>query len=326
MREPSNIDFEGLAAFVAGECSEADQRKWEQWINASAENRKVYEDCLRLMEPVPDISVKDRRFDSNAAWERVEQRIGYGKAKTASIKPMSVWLKYAAAFLLAGLLITYLVITQLDRDITIQQTSGVELYYLPDSSTVTLSGNSSVTYSAAFDQRDVRLTGQAFFNVGREEGKSFTVHTGNAYVKVLGTAFMVRESEDSIQVTVEHGLVELGLENNDQRVQLSNNEEGLITIKDQKLVSKELENTNKLFWANKQLIYRQATLAEVFDELERLFGKQFIYESEMVNGCQLTAVFRDQAFDQILRNIAVSVDLEYEISGDQITITRAGCE
>ena len=64
---------------------------------------------------------------------------------------------------------------------------------LPDGSRAELNGGASLTYTRAFGEaaRRVRLEGEAFFDVTRDE-RPFVVQTFNADVVVLGTRFNVR--------------------------------------------------------------------------------------------------------------------------------------
>ena len=66
---------------------------------------------------------------------------------------------------------------------------------LPDSSTVLLNANSSISWSTQWKQvgkREVNLKGEAFFDVRKMNGMQFVVQSGGMKVKVLGTVFNVR--------------------------------------------------------------------------------------------------------------------------------------
>ena len=61
------------------------------------------------------------------------------------------------------------------------------LIYLPDSSSVVLNGNSSVTFDENWKEREVTLKGSGFLQV--TPGEKFTVISSNERVDVLGTSF-----------------------------------------------------------------------------------------------------------------------------------------
>ena len=93
---------------------------------------------------------------------------------------------------------------------------------LPDSSVVVLNANSTLSYAADFTtHRDLKLTGEAFFDVVKDKTHPFIIHaTGGIQTKVLGTSFTVRSYDDLPEtkvmvirgrVQVQHGDTVLGI-------------------------------------------------------------------------------------------------------------------
>lgn len=80
---------------------------------------------------------------------------------------------------------------------------------LPDGSEVELSGEGELSLNTWIWPlyRSVGLTGEAIFYV--KEGRSFTVHTNQADIEVLGTVFSVRKDEESLLVHCREGLVKV---------------------------------------------------------------------------------------------------------------------
>lgn len=95
-----------------------------------------------------------------------------------------------------------------------QQTNSAgahQLISLNDGTKITLNAGSTLSYPVAFgsQQRLVRLTGEAFFDVAHDKARPFVVETTTVAIRVLGTRFNVRAFEDgtSAQVTVVEGRV-----------------------------------------------------------------------------------------------------------------------
>lgn len=82
----------------------------------------------------------------------------------------------------------------------------------PDGSTVKVNSESRLRYPVRFAEgrREVWLEGEAYFEVARDEGACFTVHTERMDVRVLGTVFHVaaRPEEDCTEATLLSGSVE----------------------------------------------------------------------------------------------------------------------
>lgn len=89
----------------------------------------------------------------------------------------------------------------------IGQQSDVELF---DGSTVVLNTNSQIDVTYTGKAREVRLLqGEAHFDVTNDEGRPFSVYAGEGLVTAVGTSFSVRLRDESIEVVVSDGVVEL---------------------------------------------------------------------------------------------------------------------
>src|SRR5258705_7986378 len=84
---------------------------------------------------------------------------------------------------------------------------------LTDGSRVWLNAGSSVTYPVSFtaNERKVKITGEAYFEVQHDANKPFIVSKGETSVQVLGTHFNVNayDDEDNIKVTLLEGSVKV---------------------------------------------------------------------------------------------------------------------
>ncbi|HEV2478144.1 MAG TPA: FecR domain-containing protein [Puia sp.] len=84
---------------------------------------------------------------------------------------------------------------------------------LPDGTEVWLNAASSLTYPTVFSgpERQVRLNGEAYFEVARKKDQPFVVAAGNMQVNVLGTHFnlMAYDDENTIKTTLLEGAVKV---------------------------------------------------------------------------------------------------------------------
>ncbi len=78
----------------------------------------------------------------------------------------------------------------------------------PDGSVAYLNKNSSISYKNDFTPRQVEQSGEVFYKV-MPGTNPFTVKTEHGEVKVLGTEFNVKDTQEAIEVEVEKGKVEL---------------------------------------------------------------------------------------------------------------------
>ncbi len=85
-----------------------------------------------------------------------------------------------------------------------------QLVTLPDYSTALLNTNSQLRVDYNGEYRDMYLIqGEAYFEVAPNPGKPFRVIAGNGLVWAIGTAFSVRLKDDTVEVTVTDGSVQI---------------------------------------------------------------------------------------------------------------------
>lgn len=75
------------------------------------------------------------------------------------------------------------------------KSSGIKVFFLPDSSKVELGSNSDITFDNSFN-RHILLNGQATFTVKKAHAEPFVVHSGDIATVVLGTVFSVNNKNN----------------------------------------------------------------------------------------------------------------------------------
>ncbi|MEL7001409.1 MAG: FecR domain-containing protein [Bacteroidota bacterium] len=346
-KDESHIDQEQLTAYIAGEGTEQERSVVENWINTSEENRQHYENHLKVYQ-LNYISDGDQEnntttsytFNVDQAWQKVSQQseihpttgklVEFPKKDDDSKRKfMFGWMKIAATILI-GVSLVYFFIGRPDTTpITIAFKQGYSEYYLPDSSKVAFQGESEITYSPDFNisNRDLILSGAAYFDVKHNPDIPFIIKTQHGKIEVLGTAFSVEENDSNITVQVERGKVSLALiDDTLSPIMLERDEVGVLNLDTKTANKSKSDDLNNLYWANKRLTYRQRPLTVVLEELTQLFDKEIIYDHQVLEDCRITAVFKNQKFEDIINNLSVSLQFEYQISGDRVEINSNGCQ
>src|ERR1044071_8239908 len=194
-----------LEKYINGECTPQEEKLVNEWY----ENLETSED-----DDVPQLSEMSGEYK-----QVIEDRI-WSKVNPHPPAKRSGWnitLKIAAA--LAILSISALLITRYGTTLypsaeTVQASpnftpadnkqehiintdSNPLNVQLADGSTVVLQPNSEIFYDKAFDSqlREVRLSGEAFFNVRRDESRPFRVYSEEVVTQVLGTRSEEHTSE-----------------------------------------------------------------------------------------------------------------------------------
>ncbi|RBL89013.1 FecR family protein [Chitinophaga flava] len=190
----------------------------------------------------------------------------------------------------------------------------VKQVILPDSSRVVLNANSEISYPKKFrgKKRQVHLNGEAFFDVVRNPSAAFTITAPHLQVKVLGTSFVMTDSShiQAARVSVKTGRVAVSADVKGFPVtQLTANQElfydeagGVVNINKHQDVD--------IGWTNKQLVFNNVALSEVFREIENMFHVKINVRDTVINEMKFTGAFEPgDPLPDMLKVIALSYRL-----------------
>jgi ferric-dicitrate binding protein FerR (iron transport regulator) len=240
-----------------------------------------------------------------------------------------------AATLLVLFALSYLVGYVIGKTETIKYTAATNMKYEPivlaDGSKVYLNKGAQISYPKKFNSktRIIKLTGEAFFEVARNEKQPFVIQTKAANIQVLGTSFNVLACNncDSIQVDVKTGLVELSSSHNANKILIPKGNTGVYYIAQNQLKLSTTDiNMNRFAWKTDSIIFQDSRLSFVAKTLERIFGEKIIINSEKLKQCPITADFKEQDLQQILKSIEVSHGLHVNKTNKGYILTGTECK
>ena len=213
---------------------------------------------------------------------------------------------------------------------------------LSDGSEVVLQPASEVIISRDFvtRAREVRLKGEAFFNVRRHEGKPFLVFTNEVVTRVLGTSFNIRayESDEEITVAVRTGKVSVfsnKIKSSGKNEMLESGE--VILTPNQQVVyhrvraqvSKQLVEEPEIILPDSELFRMQlenAQVSRIFKLLAKNYGVDIRYDEELLNNCRLTTSMSDEGLYERIEVICKAIGATYSVEDAVISIQSNGCE
>jgi ferric-dicitrate binding protein FerR (iron transport regulator) len=195
---------------------------------------------------------------------------------------------------------------------------------LPDGSKISLNRNSEFSYRANFGKhkRDVKLTGEAFFEISADASKPFIIDAGNARVKVVGTSFNVitKNNESAIEVYVKTGKVVLSDKSGSQSLEL---DPGFVGKMDSKKSEKSLnDNPNYDSWHSGMLVYKGQKLEVVFKDLKRVYNMDIVVDDPAILESPWTSPIDFQPQDRIILMICTSFNLSYTKDGNVYHLTK----
>ncbi len=317
--------IEGLIAKqLSGNITPEELEQLNQWKLASAANRDAYVEYERTWFA----SNQPIKVDTNAAWQKVSQRLAFDKKPTISINRKRTWVNQLAVAASFALLVSIAGFYFFNAGTT-YSADGIQLAVaLQDGSFIDLNAASSLQVTSSFNdkERRVELDGEAFFDIAKDKTKPFVIETDLVEVRVLGTSFNVDENEDSVVVTVATGIVEvtdISAPNNTRKLAKG---ERIIFRNNKKSFENLAFDENDFAWKTRTLVFRRTYLSNAFKVLEATYGVEIELSNEDIEYCQLTAQFEDQELEDVLDVIQSTFQLEIIQKGKKITITGEGCK
>lgn len=191
---------------------------------------------------------------------------------------------------------------------------------LPDGSKIWLSSETTLRFNIPFEngQREVYLSGEAFFDVQSNPELPFIVRAGKVAVTVTGTRFNIKawEEDKTTEVVLEEGVVYLG-----NLLQAGKNEGIMMNPGEQAIVDKSSGKTfvNKVStekytsWYKGKLIFDETPMQEVALQLERWYGVKVIIGDPVIYKYRITTTFENEPLNQVLELLKISspIDIRY---------------
>lgn len=225
---------------------------------------------------------------------------------------------------------------------------------LPDSTIIWLNAGSSLEYSNGFGSRnrEVHLTGEAFFDVFHNPSIQFLVKTSELIIKSYGTAFNVKSypDEGTIETTLIEGSIgitrtsfqdkkkdEVMMEPN-QRVVYYRKTKTMKTAqsgeeaeeksassapdpnqqKTTYLISKGIDTQEFTSWMDGTIFISSETLLDLSVKLERKYNVNIHFESEALKSLRFTGSLENETVEQVIHAIGISARIDYEIEDRDI--------
>lgn len=322
------MDEQLLIRFLTHTSTPEDIRQIDQWITSNEANASWLFEMERIWSLKDELRFSDKK-EIEEAYNRFTLSLGKNKNTTPHFYLYSI-LKYTVAILIIGLL--GLNLYKMEQSLP----SGENVVEVPrgqrasltlsDGTKVWLNSQSKLTYPNHFStkKRDLRLEGEAFFEVARDEHIPFIVHSPLLVVKVLGTKFNVKaySNEKSI-VTLAEGKVEVETNDHRSKLILKPNEQ-VSYSKDVGMVLEKNINTNMVkSWLKGEGAFIQQRLDDIISELERRFNVKISLTEPSLGSEVFTCRFKDTAtIEQVLFLLKETRRLDYTFEGEHIRIFK----
>lgn len=229
---------------------------------------------------------------------------------------------------------------------TIAKPGAKSRLLLPDGSVVWLNSGSRISYPANFTDslREVELEGEAYFDVAKNAGHPFIVHTRDIDIKVLGTVFNVKcyPEDNKTEATLISGLVQVSKKDGgDKEILLLHPHEKVVVnrvlesvptntgtaVPVNMMVEQLKKNATdtamvETAWVYNRLVFDGEDFREISHEMERWYNVKIFIHDSAVARYRFHAKFEHENVTEVLSALRLSLPFTFKINNNEVNIYK----
>ena len=339
MNEPGTYYEVLMAAYFSGEATPDEVMRLSAWLTGDPANIDVFE-AYRQVWLLTAKDAIDEVIDVEAEWENLSARMEpeslktFGKTKKANKgKLLQFTWSWKAAAIAIVLVVAASLLFYLNSDPALVRVAALDNnleQVLPDGSVITLNRGSEISYPEKFgdDTREVKLKGEAYFNVTKNTKRPFIVSGGDARIKVMGTSFNVNTGSDgrNISVVLTTGKVALYYKGSESEEHLLNpGEKAEMNSEKKSIITVSNPDPNYMAWKTGIIVFENAGLKEIVATLSKVYNTEIRLPDKQPVDCSLTATFEKQPLSRVLNVIGETLGLSIRQQNGVVIFEGSGC-
>lgn len=349
---------ESFQRYCSGQ-NTSDTQYWDTWIKENPSNLEEVHEAIRVISILSGNqgNVAEQLChlkDSIQRFDHLKSAVNLKTEEIAITRPAKRISKYylaAAASVIVLLMAGYFIFFQ-EKTITpavlVHNSSSIssgeeprKTVVLEDGSVVTLRKNSTITLSNHFSKsnRELNLSGEAFFDVTHNASLPFIVHTEDVNIEVLGTVFNVSAYPGSAQTETSlfRGKVSVSSKVNPQnRIILTPNKK-LVLLRSANVPDAQPANALKVVpltadpvnhkakeieWLRNRLKIEDEPLSSIAEKLQQWYGIHIVFKDEEVKKYRYSGTFETETVLKALEALQLSYPFSFQVENENIVISR----
>jgi transmembrane sensor len=346
--------------FVIGEDKESIE-KWQTWIKKNPFAMQEFETSIQIM----NMLLKTRKNVQGLNTEEALKTLLSEIRKEKQYKAFNISIFSKQWFRIAGIIVLLMGISTVlyytfsyrsgKHEIVAYNEIIVPLgeksqIVLSDGTHIWINSSSKLKYPVNFSKknRTVFLEGEAFFDVAHHEKLPFEVHAPNMNIKVLGTAFNIKNypGDKKATATVVRGLVSIERPDiKDKAVLLKPNENYVLNTisahhSNKNALQSQLEREKQIAlqepiinkkvnveaitsWKDQMLVFSDETLEDVVLKMERWYNVKITIKNEQLKKERYRGKFvNNETIYQVLEAIKYTTPIKYSVKNNAFTIDK----
>ncbi|EEI89856.1 sigma factor regulatory protein, FecR/PupR family [Sphingobacterium spiritivorum ATCC 33300] len=190
---------------------------------------------------------------------------------------------------------------------------------LSDGTHVWLNSSSTLTYPATFgsDQRIVKLSGEAYFDVAKDAHRPFRIELNGSVIEVLGTSFNVNAYTEEISTSLVEGKVKIIT--GQKETFLSPGNEALIKGSHVAVAPADIQKNTA--WQRGEFYFDSDNLEEIINQVARWYDVEIVNaDSLTVNTTYKGAISREMKLSEVLNILSSATQRRFEIDGRRVIV------
>jgi len=318
-----SFNEEFIIKYIEKGCTTEEVESLLDWILLSDENKEHFLTIKKLYN-LKKINHFSQPLQLESALKKFNQQIEDNQKEQKRTFILR-FTKYAAlVMLLIG--IPFLFWLKMNKNVeqspvlytvNVARSSPVKVVILPDGTKVWLNSGSSFQYPVAFSktERNVKLKGEAFFEVRTDSLHPFIVQANSLRVKVYGTSFNI--NTDTYDRTLETTLVTgcVAVQNSSGKNLAVLHPDQMATYNNQTRTI-EIDRVNaKLYtsWRLGLIMFEKAGIKEITNKLQEFYQVNIIINRGRKIDNKYNFVFRNtQSIDQVMEMLKFVTPINYK--------------
>ena len=202
---------------------------------------------------------------------------------------------------------------------------GEYVLALADGTKVWLNAETELHYPSRFEgaERLVRVVGEAYFQVTKNDSCPFIVEAGEVAVRVTGTEFnvMAYAGHDRVETTLVRGGVDVTAGNAGQR--LTPGMQAVYFKEAGRLESREVDTWLYTSWKEGIFEFRDLSLGEIADQLERWYDVEFFIQHSSLEELRFTGNLpKYENLEEVLRKLEQTTYITFTQNGRTVVVSE----
>lgn len=197
-------------------------------------------------------------------------------------------------------------------------------YILSDGSTVILSSNSSFSFDKNFgiNDRQIHLTGDAFFKVAKNPSKPFIVKSNGFSTTAIGTAFYVHSGEiaSDYRVDLLEGKVKLEKNTSGETSYLTAGQKASWANTVHSFTKQTYDTITLNKWVKGILSFNNTPVSEAFEEIESWYSVQIEDRRTSRENISINGDYVNAPLEDVIKIICFSLSCNYHYEDNKIII------